>query len=142
VYVNGGTFTMLSSSILINSNTANANGGGILIYGGTVTMVNGTISANSAKRGGGVAVYGENTVTSIFTKTGGIIYGSNAPNSAEKNIATDSTKGNAVRLHPSSGWKYNWNDSTVMGTGVGGITSITVDNAATPAPLSPWDVES
>ena len=77
VFVLKGTFIMNNGTI--SGNSAMYSGGGVNVEsGGTFTMVGGTISGNSAGIvGGGVC----NSNSSIFTKsgTGGIIYGSNAP---------------------------------------------------------------
>jgi len=76
VYVAKGTFTMNNGTI--SGNSASAQGGGVCNSSGTFTMLGGTISGNSAANyGGGV----RSTSSGTFTKsgTGGIIYGSNAP---------------------------------------------------------------
>jgi predicted outer membrane repeat protein len=76
VYVKGGTFTMHNGTI--SGNTATSSGGGVYVGSGTFTMQGGTISGNTATYyGGGVYVVYSGT----FTKsgTGGVIYGSNAP---------------------------------------------------------------
>jgi hypothetical protein len=67
----------------ISGNTATGSGGGVCVVSGvftmqrgTFTMQGGTISGNTATYGGGVFV-----LSGTFTKsgTGGVIYGSNAP---------------------------------------------------------------
>jgi hypothetical protein len=72
----------------ISGNTASGNGGGVYnsyssnTYYGTFTMTGGEISGNTTNgSGGGVYNFG------AFTKTSGIIYGSNEASSALKNTA-------------------------------------------------------
>jgi hypothetical protein len=74
VYVESGDFTMNGGIISGNSATT---GGGVYVQVGTFTMQNGVISGNTARDGGGVYV----NIGGTFTKSGsgGIIYGSNAP---------------------------------------------------------------
>lgn len=127
VQVEGGTFIMSGGTI--SGNTANygdGNGasgcgggvylasgmftmsGGVFAKSGTFTMSDGTISGNTASSGGGVYVY-----FGTFTKEmGGIIYGSNEPNSALKNTATGGG-GHAVYVDRSSKKR-----NTTAGTGV------------------------
>jgi hypothetical protein len=79
----GGTFTMNGGTI--SGNTTSGGGGGVYVSSGTFTMSSGTISGNttSGRVGGGGGVYVEN---GMFTKsgTGGVIYGSDAPEDANK----------------------------------------------------------
>jgi hypothetical protein len=101
VYVSSGTFTMNNGTI--SGNTASsrgAGGGGVHVSGGGVfTMQGGTISGNTAGTGGGVYVTG-----GTFTKsgTGGVIYGSNAPE-GQANKASDS----AAAVYTSNGRRVN-----------------------------------
>jgi uncharacterized repeat protein (TIGR02543 family) len=113
VFVYGGAFTMHGGTI--SDNTA-GRGGGVFMYGGAFTMTAGTISGNTASfSGGGVYMDDRGTFTmnggeisgnttasygggvyvdsGTFTKSGGIIYGSNA-STALKNTA--SSDGHAV----------------------------------------------
>jgi hypothetical protein len=87
VYVDG-TFTMNNGSI--SGNTAEGSGGGV--YAGTFIMTGGTIGGNSCSYAYGGGVY-----AGMFTKssTGGIIYGSNAPEE-QANKAGGETMGHAV----------------------------------------------
>ena len=91
VYIGeGGTFTMKNGRI--ENNTAILTGGGVEVrYGGKFYMQGGIISGNRCYMAGGVFI-GRN---SIFRKTGGIIYGSDA--SSGGNTA-DSRQGHAVHL--------------------------------------------
>ena len=92
VQVKNGTFTMNNGVISGNMVTIHyGNGGGVLVNsGGTFIMNGGVISGNqAASGGGGVCVES----SGVFTKSGsgGVIYGSNAPegqaNRASKNNA-------------------------------------------------------
>jgi predicted outer membrane repeat protein len=78
-----------------------APGGGVAVTGGgQFTMSNGTISGNTATDyGGGVNVDG------TFTKTGGIIYGSNAQEAGQANQARDDSRGHAVVIR--GNYSYN-----------------------------------
>ena len=116
VNVGGGTFNM-SGGTISGNNTQKSGGGVTVIRESTFTMSGGTISGNSAQVGGsGVAVVNNSTlimsggtisgnrastngggvaiVGSIFTKTGGTIYGANE-GSNTNNIGTNRI-GNAV----------------------------------------------
>ena len=80
----GVTFTMQDNAT-VSGNTA-GNGGGVYVSdGGTFTMQGGTISGNTAGRNGG-GVF----VDSGFTKSGGIIYGSNETDTRLRNTASNS----------------------------------------------------
>jgi hypothetical protein len=79
----GGTLVMNEGSFIIG-NTANGNGGGVLVFGGTFTMNGGTITGNTASgSGGGVYVNGETFSSNYaqyvnagtFTMNGGTITG-------------------------------------------------------------------
>jgi hypothetical protein len=134
VYIDGGNFT-ITGNVSVNGNTASshdssARGGGICFLGGssggTFTMqgnasVSGnrlllTPSSSSSKAwGGGVFLY---TTGTTFTKTGGVIYGSNetgtGPDGKDlKNTAQSAA--DAIALGTSSGLtKYR---NTTVGTG-------------------------
>ena len=75
-----------------NNTTTNTDqmGGAVNVFDGTFTMNGGTISGNTAARGGGVYV----SANGIFTKTKGVIYGGNDLINA--NTATITDGGNAV----------------------------------------------
>ncbi|MDR0452473.1 MAG: SH3 domain-containing protein, partial [Treponema sp.] len=76
VYVDGGTFTMNDGSI--SGNSSDGNGGGVSVRaGGTFAMYGGSIGGNAANHGAGV--HGNMSTGGTFTKSGGVIYGSNAP---------------------------------------------------------------
>jgi hypothetical protein len=81
-YIGGGVYVSEVSSFTMNNGTINGNnaryGGGVYVVG-TFTMLGGAISGNTAEYGGGVHFSVGRGV--VFTKsgTGGIIYGSNAP---------------------------------------------------------------
>jgi hypothetical protein len=70
---NGGTLTVVQSTI--SGNTANGGGGGISNNGGTLTIINSTISGNTASQGGGIQNVGTvtlvNTTINANTATGG-----------------------------------------------------------------------
>jgi hypothetical protein len=79
--VNGGTLIMNSGATItgnINNDRRNEGGGGVMVSGGgTFTMNNGSINANSAiARGGGVKVSEDGT----FTMSGGTISGNTSAN--------------------------------------------------------------
>jgi predicted small secreted protein len=87
VRIYGGSFTM-SGSAAISGNTATGGGGGggVSVGGGTFTMSgSATISGNTATSSGGVAVFND----AAFTKTGGVIYGSNETNTSLRNVVKD-----------------------------------------------------
>jgi serine/threonine protein kinase len=102
VNMNGGTFIMNNGEISKNGGTGGT--GGVSMNGGTFTMTGGTISGNDGiSQTGGVTVRGDATFNmrggtisgntgngvyvsytidkekAVFTKSGGIIYGSDAP---------------------------------------------------------------
>ena len=78
IRVVGGTFIMNGGSIRDNVVSSSEFGGGVYLQSGVFTMNGGTISGNTAgDRGGGV--FAGNSSTFIKSGTGGIIYGSNAP---------------------------------------------------------------
>ncbi|GAB6391969.1 MAG: putative lipoprotein [Treponematales bacterium] len=86
--VSAGIFTMNGGTISGNSTQY---GGGV--NAGTFTMKGGTISGNTAREGGGVRVRSDGK----FIKTGGIIYGSNAPD-GQANTAIGDDSGHAVAI--------------------------------------------
>ena len=73
----GGTFTVLNSTI--SGNSAIVRGGGVANYGGTLTVLNSTISGNSAALGGGVACQLGGTLTLART----LVSGNTAPTGPE-----------------------------------------------------------
>jgi hypothetical protein len=97
VYVNLATFTMNGGEISGNSGNTS---GGVYEDNGVFIMSGGEISGNSASYGGGgVYLLGGNS--SVFAKTGGIIYGYDAgdlvySNKVEENNAIVNNKGHAV----------------------------------------------
>jgi len=93
VYVKQGTFTIHNGTISGNSSTDN--GGGVEVLNGTFAMLGGTISGNSAAGSGG-GVYCDYYGRPTFTKSGsgGIIYGSNAPE--EQANKSERNRGHAV----------------------------------------------
>jgi hypothetical protein len=95
VYVPGGAFTMRGGTI--SGNTANENGGGVLVTGGSSTfeMSGGTISGNKANGGwdlsfggGGVFVKSEST----FTMRGGTISGNEANKQCGGGVGVNGSK--------------------------------------------------
>jgi hypothetical protein len=96
VGASSGAFTMNGGTISGNTANGSGNSGGGGVYvgdKGTFTMSGGTINGNtSLSRGGGVYMF-----SSAFVKsgTGGIIYGSNAPEE-QANKAKDDSSGHAV----------------------------------------------
>jgi len=102
VYVGrNGTFTMNNGTIF--NNTA-SNGGGVYVdSGGTFAMRDGTISGNTARENGGGVYAG-----SVFTKTGGTIYGYSASDTVNSNVVKNSSgavvnyRGHAVYAGSSS----------------------------------------
>jgi hypothetical protein len=108
VFVFNGSFTM-NDSATVSGNTG-ANGGGVCVSGNSYTtasftMNGGSVSGNTASyNGGGVYVYYD---ADSFTKTGGVIYGSNETNPALRNTVKDSAgvertgRGAAVYADPS-----------------------------------------
>jgi hypothetical protein len=124
---NCGTFTMTGGEISGNMTTGSQAGGGGIYGRGDFTMTGGVISGNSSERGGGVyiqmgsftmkgGVISGNSVSTyffggggvfseqggVFNKTGGIIYGYDAADTVNSNVAKDSygvivsNKGHAV----------------------------------------------
>jgi hypothetical protein len=123
-----GTFTMLGGTISLNATGGEACGGGVAVSNGPFIMSGGTISGNTTNNSGGgvyvgsggtfkmsggiisgntVAAWGGgvwvSSLSSSFTKTGGIIYGSrkadgSAPEDAtlQNKLTDDGTAGTAV----------------------------------------------
>jgi hypothetical protein len=110
VNMTGGTFIMNNGEITENGGKGGA--GGVFMDGGTFTMTGGTISRNDGKGGtGGVSVRGNATFNmrggtisgntnqgvyvsyiidkekATFTKSGGVIYGSDAPEGRANSLA-------------------------------------------------------
>jgi hypothetical protein len=99
-----GTFTMNGGTISGNTVNNNADGGGG-VYAAAFTMNGGTISGNTAAYfGGGVLI--SNGGTFIKSGTGGIIYGSNAPE-GQANRAQSDGQGHAVYSFSGIGQKRN-----------------------------------
>jgi hypothetical protein len=89
---NGGHLEMQDEVTLCNN--FSSEGGGVCVAGGRFDMRGGTISGNTADRGGGVFV-GPNAVS--FTKTGGTIYGANSGDLSNK--ANAAGGGHAVYIN-------------------------------------------
>jgi hypothetical protein len=100
----GGTFTMNNGTI---SGNATNSGGGVWVKGGTFIMNGGIISGNSASGYGG-GVYVDSSSTFIKSGTGGVIYGSNAPE-GQANKARSDIGGHAVYSN------YRIRNTTVWG---------------------------
>jgi len=73
VGVTGGTFYMVGDDAIIRDNHSSDRGGGIILTNGQVNITAGTITENTAERGGGVAVISHATHRYSFTMTGGYI---------------------------------------------------------------------
>jgi hypothetical protein len=132
VYIAGGaTFTMGGGTISGNEATGGGShgGGGVFVNSGSFTMNGGTISGNEATSGGGVSVSGGtftmpmnspavisgNTATTAgggvyvssdgLNKTGGVICGSDEPDTTLRNTAGDGdTFGHAVYYNSGTGY--------------------------------------
>jgi hypothetical protein len=77
MYVMGGTFTMLAGEIHGNKSLGgNSNGGGVYVDSGSFIMEGGKISGNKTQNSGGGVFIANNF--EVFSKAGGIIYGSDA----------------------------------------------------------------
>jgi hypothetical protein len=87
-----GSHLLIRDGVTLRNNFSIEGGGVCVENGGNFTMSGGTISGNTADRGGGVFVR-----TSGFTKTGGTIYGANSDNLS--NIANTAGGGNAVYIN-------------------------------------------
>jgi hypothetical protein len=112
-----GTFTLSGGTI--SRNNASSSGGGVDVDGsGTFTMSDGTISGNTASEyGGGVVVW-----SGTFTKSIGIIYGSNETDTLLKNTANGNSYGHAVYIDSSPSKKRNntADASVALDSGVSG----------------------
>jgi uncharacterized repeat protein (TIGR02543 family) len=92
VRIDGGTFTMTGGEI--SGNNSGSNGGGVSVFNSSFTMTGGTISSNTAvKSGGGVFV---DNNSSTFTKSGGVIYGSDAETALQNTATSSDGSGHAV----------------------------------------------
>jgi hypothetical protein len=100
VYIAQGTFTMKNGTI--SGNSTNGNGGGVCLARGACAfaMQGGTISGNSTNSYGG-GVYVNSSATFTKSGSGGIIYGSNAPD-GQANKAYSDGYGHAVYVNSSS----------------------------------------
>jgi hypothetical protein len=88
VYIDHGTLSMEGNAI-ISRNTASRRGGGIYLSDGIFTMQNNSaISGNTAPQGGGIYIR-----SGTFTKTGGNLFGNDAP-ATQRNIASE--RGSAI----------------------------------------------
>jgi hypothetical protein len=131
VYVgSGGTFTMSGSG------SATATGGGVHVRGDFIMRDNTVVSDNTADdSGGGVYVSHD---SSVFTKTGGVIYGdtdgTHTPGSDENTVTAGNTNGHAVLY-----WHYydsSYRDAT-LNTGDDISTEDTL-SAASGETLNGW----
>ena len=89
-----GAGTFIMNDGIIQNNISKGNGGGVYVSrNAKFYMKGGSIGGNTANgNGGGVYVrYEKNKSEGVFSKTGGIIYGSNAGSNANR-----AKKGNAV----------------------------------------------
>jgi len=123
-----GTFTMNGGKISINK-AENGNGGGVNISNTTNYNINfnrtgGEIMNNTANRGGGVYI-DRNTGTTVFTMSGGTIYGTNTP--ALTNTANGAAP-KGVALYNNNGTAKYGNDAVIVSTGNGVDTTITGHN--------------
>ncbi|MDR2796310.1 MAG: hypothetical protein LBB47_06345 [Spirochaetaceae bacterium] len=111
-------FTMKDGEIKLNST-----GSGIRIHKGTFNMEGGVISGNTSDfGGGGVSI---SSAGGTFTKTGGVVYGSNAANMLE-NITIPGKPGHAVyaadstsKKRDATAWENDNMDSAKPGTAGG-----------------------
>ena len=122
ILMDGGDMIMRAGEITGNRNpNFGSEGGGVKVTGGSFKMLGGTISDNTVHSdGGGVHISGSG---SSFTKTGGTIYGNNAPNSLKNTVIFASGSGHAV-YYSSSPTKYrndthSPNDGTLSTTNTG-----------------------
>jgi hypothetical protein len=101
-----GTFTMTNGVISENTVTI-GEGGGVYFRESTFFMKGGVISGNTAGFGGGV--YGFIRKSGRFTKSGGVIYGSDAPeelaNKALRRLPFDNSQDNGAAILLSDGKK-------------------------------------
>ena len=88
-----GNFIMSGGIIRGNICTGSFSGGGGVFSSGDFVMSGGIISGNTVQsdNGGGVYAFGGS-----FSKTGGIIYGTDAVNIEDKNVAGSNTQGHAA----------------------------------------------
>jgi uncharacterized repeat protein (TIGR02543 family) len=162
VRVPSGVLTMHEGALLTGNVNSSGNGGGVLVddtFGtGSFTMKGGTISGNTATRGGGVTVAGsgvtfnmsggtisgntagyegggvEVNTGGIFNKTGGIIYGKDG--GSNSNTVTigmplhtgGDTDGHAV-IYDGGGSNIYYRDTT-LGTGINISTSDTLPGSS------------
>jgi uncharacterized repeat protein (TIGR02543 family) len=112
----GGSFIMKGGKITGNSvSSPSLGGGGVIVSnGGDFTMEGGEISGNFAiSLGGGVVINGSDS--GGFSKTGGVIYGSDAlDNSLKNTVDSGDTNGHAVYYWASlPGWSFYYRDLTL-----------------------------
>ena len=106
----------IGRSLFQIGNTAQSQGGGVFVFGGTFAMTGGAVNNNTAQMGGGVYVE-----SGDFTKSGGTIYGQNG--GANANAASANGQGHAA--YAATGSMYR--DSTADGN-VNLTTADTVTN--------------
>jgi hypothetical protein len=94
------TFTMNGGMVSDNTVENGGGGGGIGIWEGTFTMNAGVISGNSSNDNDGKTVAGGvylfDATKSVFTMTGGVIYGSDAGAGVENTVTSTGSKGAAL----------------------------------------------
>jgi uncharacterized repeat protein (TIGR02543 family) len=125
VLVSWGTFTMNGGKISGHTYSGYVNGGGVYVFSGTFTMNGGEISGNTASgwnsKGGGVYIEGHYEYGVTFTKTGGTIYGYDANDTVNSNVARNDTglnsnSGHAVFAHGNDDFEKR--KETTAGPGV------------------------
>ena len=122
----GYSFTMEGGTI--SGNTANAGGG---VYTTYFTMTGGTISGNTSVQGGGVFIYNNGS----FDKTGGIVYGNDSLNPADKNIATYGNNWGDAVYYSNSGAEFIRDTTLDNDTGLSTSVELPVNSGDT---LNGW----
>ncbi len=106
-------------------------GGGVYINAGTFTMYGGTITGNTATRGGGVGVNYSNTQTSVFNMEGGtiknntaIVYGGGVFNFG----STINLKGGEISDNAAIGSSYGYGGGVSNSAGTFNMSGGTIKN--------------
>jgi len=130
VLVNSATFIMSGGAKIKNNTSSSYNGGGVHVTSagdnktGSFMMNGGEISGNTAAGiGGGVYMTQDSGSTTIFTMSGGTIYGINNPEFT--NIANNSTTPKGVALYNNGGTAQYGNGATIVNAGNGVDITIT-----------------
>jgi hypothetical protein len=127
IYINGGTATLLNSTL--SGNTADTAGGGIDNDVGTVTFLNSTLSGNSTLYGGGIDNFGTLTLTnSTLSGNSASANGGGIYNTAQLTVTLTSSTVSGNSASANGGGIYN--------DGGGIITRNTLD-AGNGAPNAP-----